>query len=519
MQLSLPSGGWVRSVLLPDHLFELPLLVPLLPFSSSLKLGVDQGIQLAFCIVLFTGCRLPLPWLVIESIVRSAPPCSLIQNRWPHSSTRWAFVPGTVCVVVFFKWVSCNSSISGIRVACVKSVPEIIIGTAVPLVRLASGCRLVLHFFDVDVAAVVEVPARPELLKHVSSAFGVGASWSSRVVVAWLPRFELVRLPTLLQLLHQLLRIAHSLVLAESEPQAARKLLQRLLPLHAQRKPDRRSWSSEAGRRSLLSQQGWSKVLLLLPQLLQLRLHLLLHGRVDALLEPRRLRLHLRLDLGGHQFVDVLLERAVAELELDVLLSTHRLLHLLAQLLLRQHPHSLVDPQQPLEAVLVVVDHVFVAVLFDRQLFAQGKVDLVHRLLESAEELCERLLDFRDDVRVHGFSELANNHLLHVKLRDLVAMGWEVLEERLELSLDELLDLREDLLVNLGVEAAHFVCEERDHDFLQLLSEQAVRVVQRKSLLGGLLDGSLELEFLLVLAVDLLIQLIDFLGQLLVLPR
>lgn len=171
LQLSLSSCCWVWSVLLTHHWFELPLLLSLLSFSSSLKLGVDQGIQLAFGLLLFTSCR-QLSWFFIKSFVRSAASGSLIQERWTHPPSAGSLEPGSVIV---FKWLSRHSRVSCVRVPCVP-ISKIVVRAPVPLVRLTSCSRLVLGlFFDVDFASVSEIPARSQLLEH-AAAFGVLSS-------------------------------------------------------------------------------------------------------------------------------------------------------------------------------------------------------------------------------------------------------------------------------------------------------------------------------------------------------
>lgn len=85
------------------------------------------------------------------------------------------------------------------------------------------------------------------------------------------------------------------------------------------------------------------------------------------------------------------------------------------------------DPEQSLERVLVVVDHVLVSVFFYRQFFAKGQIDLGNGLLQIGEHLLEGLLDGWLDLSGHCFAEFFHDNLLDGLLIELVRFVLEIL--------------------------------------------------------------------------------------------
>lgn len=92
-----------------------------------------------------------------------------------------------------------------------------------------------------------------------------------------------------------------------------------------------------------------------------------------------------------------------------------------------------------------------------------------------------------------------------------------VRDECLEHAADHLLDLRQDLLFDDSIKAAHLCGENRDNDFFDLLCKDSLSVVEIQGFLHSLLNSLVDLQLLLILSVDLLRKLVHLLSKLLVL--
>ena len=85
------------------------------------------------------------------------------------------------------------------------------------------------------------------------------------------------------------------------------------------------------------------------------------------------------------------------------------MLHLLFQLLLRKHAHSLVNPKKPFETVLIIVYHVFIPILLNCQLFTQSEIYLTHGFVEILKHFLQSLFYCWNNLATHGFTKLLND--------------------------------------------------------------------------------------------------------------
>lgn len=117
--------------------------------------------------------------------------------------------------------------------------------------------------------------------------------------------------------------------------------------------------------------------------LLHLGLYLCLDHALDVLLH---LHVNLGLDLPLDGFLKLLVHH-ILDVNVEHLLTLILSLHLVAKLLLGQSAHSLVGPEKELEAMLVVIKHVFVPVFFNCQFLAESLVDILDSVIEATCEV------------------------------------------------------------------------------------------------------------------------------------
>lgn len=185
----------------------------------------------------------------------------------------------------------------------------------------------------------------------------------------------------------------------------------------------------------VLSLQKWLHLLLNL--LLNLLLHLLLNLLLDHLLNivlhvhanlVLQIDLELLLNLLIDHFLDLVLHGTLDHLHCQLLGTLILTFDLLLKLLLGKHSHSLVDPEEALQAVLVVVDHILISVFFDRELLTEGKVDFLDFFLEVSNHFTKELFNLGHDHGAHGLSELGHHDSLYIVFGQVVAFRIEFLE-------------------------------------------------------------------------------------------
>ena len=159
-----------------------------------------------------------------------------------------------------------------------------------------------------------------------------------------------------------------------------------------------------------------------------------------------------------------------------------------------------------------MLHHLLILLFILRQLLAECHIDLLEFLLQLCDALLENLLNLGHDLGAHGISHLFLDDALDGLRRHIgISLRLSLLNQLLEQLTDLILDLRKQV-VYLLIQSLHLLCDDWDHHLFYLLSDK-----RRYTFFNCLPNNGFNFDFLLLLPVNLLLQLIHLLSQVLIL--